>query len=102
MAGTFTGITWYPLPSAQSGPYDLAVVGEQVLFTEMDGDRLGRLRPYPSPGAILELYLPGSAPAGLSADILGCAWIAESGGSKIARWCPPYVPSTYLPIMTRS
>ena len=34
----------------------------------------------------------------MGVDILGCAWIAESGRSKIARWCPPYFPldiSTY-------
>ncbi|MGB9777519.1 MAG: hypothetical protein ACPL7C_13395, partial [Anaerolineae bacterium] len=98
---TITQLHWYTLTVSASGPHDLVLGQGRVWFTELQGNRVGWL--IPNPRQIREFGLPdGSAPKGLGIDSNNCVWIAESGRSRIAAWCPPYFRYLYLPIVMRN
>lgn len=97
---TIADFRWYTLP-VSSDPYDLAISQRFIWFTELGLHRVGQLNP--DKNVIREFGLPaGSAPKGLAIDTTGCVWIAESGRNRIARWCPPYFRTIYLPLVLRN
>lgn len=78
----------YPTPTANSAPYDLAYDGQYIWFTELQGNRIGRLTP--SNGAIVEYPIPtaNSQPMGIAVAPDGTVWFVERAGNKIARFKP--------------
>jgi virginiamycin B lyase len=97
---TLSNIHWYTATITGGAPTGIALGQGVVWFTEQAGDRLGQIDPLSH--AIREFGLPaGSAPQGLDVDGAGCAWVAESGRSSLAAWCPPYFRFLYLPVIAR-
>src|SRR5256885_11220873 len=74
-----------PTPGAE--PYHITPAGGGVWFTELQGNRVGQVA---AGGVIVEYALPhpGSQPHGIAAASDGNLWVAESGGSRIARITP--------------
>ncbi len=98
---TIANFKWYTLTLPNSAPFDLAIFSGAIWFTEENGNRVGQLQP--TTGVIREFGLPaGSVPKGVAVDSNGCVWIAESGRSRIGRWCSPYFRFVYLPLVLRN
>lgn len=93
----------YPLPYADSSPYDLVISGGKVWFTEQAGGRVGWLDP--GTGGIHEYARVSGDPLGLDRDgVTGCVWFAEEGGGitgYIGMWCPPYLNHAFLPLVLK-
>ncbi len=97
---TYADFRWWTAPTAASDPYDIALFGELTGFVERAANRATLLNR--RTGSIREFAIPGSAPTSIAFDANGCAWIAESGASKVGRWCAPYFgTSVYLPLVRR-
>jgi len=93
----------YPLPYADSSPYDLVISGGKVWFTEQAGGRVGWLDP--GTGGIHEYARVSGDPLGLDRDgVTGCVWFAEEGTGTtgyIGMWCPPYLNHVFLPLVLK-
>jgi streptogramin lyase len=89
----------YPLPFNDSGPYDLAIFGGKVWFTERQGQRVGRLDPVTN--HIREFSVGHGELLGIDVDADGGVWLAEYTAGKIAVWQPPYFHFLYLPLVLR-
>jgi virginiamycin B lyase len=96
---TIADVRWYRLPQPASDPYDLALGSGRLWFTERGGDRIANLLPRRS--AFYQYPLSASAPTGIAVDAAGCAWAAAGGSARLVRWCPPYLQTTYLPLIGR-
>lgn len=81
------GVTLFPLPTANSLPYDLEYAGGFVWFTEQNGNKIGRLNL--ADGSAVEFTVPtsGSQPAGLdvSPGSPTTVWFTERAGNKIGK-----------------
>ncbi len=81
-------VTEFVLPPGRE-PFDLAIAGGLVYFTERAGDRIGRLDPAAPniQASIAEFVVPGagSAPTGIAAGADGALWFTQSGGDQIGR-----------------
>lgn len=85
----------YLVPTAESSPAGLAVDAEgHIWFTEMNGDKIGRLDPAEAkPGTakgIIEYDLPRpySEPNDIMVARSGMIWFSEMGGNRIGRLDP--------------
>ena len=78
----------FPLPNANSEPYDLAFDGTYVWFTEQAGNRIGRLEI--ATGDIVEYVVPtaNSQPTGIDIAPNGQIWFTERTGNKVVRFDP--------------
>jgi len=89
-AGT---ITEFPIPTASSTPRGITAGPDGNLwFTELDGNKIGRIT---TGGSITEFPLPstcgssaGCGPAGITAGPDGNLWFTEFDGGNIARITP--------------
>lgn len=83
-----TTFNQYPTPTANSAPYDLVYDGQYIWFTELQGNRIGRLNP--GNGAVVEYPIPtaNSEPMGIAVAPDGTVWFVERAGNKIARFKP--------------
>ncbi len=97
--GTLTLLRWIGLPVAGSNPYAIEQAGGQIWFTEMTGQRVGRLGPLST--VVRELLVPGSSFTGLSFDGNMCGWLADSAQNQLVRWCAPYFHPIYLPLIAK-
>lgn len=96
---TLSTFRWFSLPT-NSDPYGITSAAQYIWFTERGTNRVGQLNVQSD--ALREFALPaGSAPSDVSVDGTGCAWIAESNDTKIARWCAPYFHFSHLPLVIR-
>jgi len=79
--------TFYPLPTANSEPYDLAANGNVIWFTERAHNKLGKLDI--TTGNITEYTIPtaNSAPTGVAVASSG-VWFVEQAGNKLGRFTP--------------
>lgn len=79
----------YPIPTANSQPYDLVYDGvSRIWFTENAGNKLGRLT---IPGGSITEYViptPNSAPTGIGVAPDGSVWFLERDGNKLGRFNP--------------
>ncbi len=78
-------MTEFPLPTPDSGPYDLVVARNgSIWFTEADGNRIGRIT---TAGEITEFAVPtaDSDPYVLAAGPDGNTWFTESNANQIGR-----------------
>jgi virginiamycin B lyase len=80
--------TEFTLPAGRA-PRDVASVGALIWFTEVNGDRVGRLDPAAGDiqASIVEFVVPGagSKPTSISAGPDGNAWFTEAGSDEIGR-----------------
>ena len=93
--------TEFPVPTANSEPFGLAMDGDVALwFTERSGNKLGR---FPSVGLMRDYALPtaNSTPTDIVVDGAGCAWYAAPGSNRIGRFCAPPALMLYLPLVHR-
>jgi streptogramin lyase len=99
LATTLAITIWWPLP-ANSGPFDFTTGAGRVFFTERIAGRLGwgALNSMTAPH---QFGLDEGDPAGIALDANGCAWVAQSSPSTLARWCPPYALTVNLPLIVR-
>jgi virginiamycin B lyase len=77
--------TEYPLPSAESEPYDLIYVDGVIWFTQRLGNRIGRLDI--ATGTFQEFAVPtaNSEPTGIAVAPDGSIWFAQRNGNRLAR-----------------
>jgi virginiamycin B lyase len=78
----------YPLPTANSRPYDLIYTQDAIWFSEQAGNKLGKLTI--SSGVIQEFTLPtaNSEPKGLTQTPDGNIWYVGSKGNQLGRFNP--------------
>ena len=84
-ARTQSGITEYPIPTANSGPRGIALGPDGALwFTEYIANRVGRIAPG---GQFMEFPLPtqNAKPEGIVAGSDGGVWFVESAANKVGR-----------------
>ena len=83
---SFSGLTEYPLPNANSQPFRITTGADGALwFTENNANRIGRLT---TTGTITEFsFSPGNVGYGITLGADGAIWFAESGsaGDKLGR-----------------
>ena len=89
----------FTLPAGRR-PHDVASVGGFVWFTELDGNRIGRLDPSAADiqASIVEFSVPtaSSKPTAITAGPDGNAWFTEAGADKIGRITPGGVISEFV------
>lgn len=75
--------TFFPLPTENSMPYDLAWDGTNIWFTALAANKIGKLNV--STGNITEYDIPtaNSEPAGIMVDGEGTIWFVERSGNKL-------------------
>ena len=82
--------TSFPLPNADSQPYDLVydAVAKAVWFTELAGNRIGRLDV--TTGGIQQYTIPTAnrGPTGIALDGDGIIWFAQRQGNNLGRFDP--------------
>ena len=78
----------FPIPTAASEPYDLAIDGESVWFTERAGNKIGRFNL--STEMIVEYDIPtaDSMPTGIDIAPNGQIWFVEQAGNKFGQFDP--------------
>jgi|HubBroStandDraft_1064217.scaffolds.fasta_scaffold03288_7 virginiamycin B lyase len=84
-SGTYSNITQYPVPTANSAPTGIAAGADGALwFTESSGNNIGRIT---TAGAITEYPIPtaNSGPNGITAGPDRALWFTETNGNKIGR-----------------
>ncbi|MFZ5808834.1 MAG: virginiamycin B lyase family protein [Chloroflexota bacterium] len=104
----YSSIREYPLPTADSQPYGITVdSSNQVWFTELAGNKIGRLTPASGSTAlsvrstlavtITEYTIPtaGSTPSDITLGPEGNLWFTEYVGNKIGRLTPAGVITEY-------
>lgn len=84
--------------SAGSDPFAITAGPDgNLLFTEYEGNRIGRITPT---GVVTEFSAgisPGSGPNGIAAGPDGNLWFTERGGDRVGRITPQGVISEYPP-----
>ena len=80
-------VTYYPVTTPLSEPYDLEYVGGQVWFSERAGNKIGRLDVTTGVISEFEIQTPNSQPTGV--DVVAgdpvTIWFAEREGDQLAR-----------------
>jgi len=72
----------FSIPTANSGPLSIASGPDGgIWFTEVNGNKIGRI----APGGIVKEFLTSGNPGGITAGPDGALWFTEIGGNKIGR-----------------
>ena len=94
---TIQFIDWWTPPTPDSNPFDLAIGGGRIWFSEAGADRVGRTQA--GDKTIVEYGLQaGSDPRGIAVDEQGCVWVALHGQNSVKSLC---LRSMYLPLVRK-
>jgi virginiamycin B lyase len=79
---------FFPVPTTNSEPYDLAYAANTVWFTQRNGNKIGRLNT--TTGDVIEYNVPtsGSAPTGIAVAPNGMVWYVGKNGNQFGRLNP--------------
>lgn len=80
--------TFFPLPTENSAPYDLAWDGTNVWFTALAANKIGKLNA--ASGDITEYDIPtaNSEPTGITVSANGTIWFVERSGNNLGAFDP--------------
>jgi streptogramin lyase len=78
----------YPVPTANSRPYDLAYAAGSIWFTQRTGNQLGRFLVAESRFEAFPMPTANSEPTGIAVAPDGAVWFAQRTGNQIGRFDP--------------